>query len=112
MVFFFYPKAAGPSDHQWLIYMGKDKVENEDLIRYGLQEDVWCAACLQVEAAGLCPTVLQARTGQLQCIDHLGALDAFATSCVQPTAAQAGPLHSHSAHAQLRLRLVQCTASR
>lgn len=24
------------------IYMGKDKFENEDLIRYGFLEDIWC----------------------------------------------------------------------
>lgn len=24
-----------------MLYMGKDKYENEDLIRYGLPEDVW-----------------------------------------------------------------------
>lgn len=43
MVFYFYPQCAEPADHKWVIYMGKDKVENEDLIRFGLQEDVWCA---------------------------------------------------------------------
>lgn len=26
------------------IYMGKDKFENEDLIRYGFLEDIWCGA--------------------------------------------------------------------
>jgi hypothetical protein len=24
-----------------LIYMGKDKFENEDLIKYGFEEDIW-----------------------------------------------------------------------
>lgn len=24
-----------------VIYMGKDKFENEDLIKYGLNEDIW-----------------------------------------------------------------------
>ena len=28
-----------PDGH--MLYMGKDKYENEDLIRYGLPEDVW-----------------------------------------------------------------------
>ncbi|CAM9243255.1 unnamed protein product [Discosporangium mesarthrocarpum] len=35
MVFFF------TSSDGHLIYMGKDKYENEDLIRYGIPEDVW-----------------------------------------------------------------------
>ena len=35
MVFFF------ESSEGYTLYMGKDKFENEDLIRYGLPEDVW-----------------------------------------------------------------------
>lgn len=35
MVFFF------ESSEGYTIYMGRDKYENEDLIRYGLPEDVW-----------------------------------------------------------------------
>uniref|UniRef100_A0A7S3L3P5 NFACT RNA-binding domain-containing protein n=1 Tax=Amphora coffeiformis TaxID=265554 RepID=A0A7S3L3P5_9STRA len=34
---FYYTSRCG----EFLIYMGKDKYENEDLIRYGLPEDVW-----------------------------------------------------------------------
>jgi hypothetical protein len=30
-----------PPDSKYLIYMGKDKYENEELIRYGLPEDIW-----------------------------------------------------------------------
>jgi len=36
MVFYF-----TPSRKEFLIYMGRDKVENEDLIAYGLPHDVW-----------------------------------------------------------------------
>eukprot|EP00192_Tetraselmis_astigmatica_P019967 CAMPEP_0117658356 /NCGR_PEP_ID=MMETSP0804-20121206/5822_1 /TAXON_ID=1074897 /ORGANISM="Tetraselmis astigmatica, Strain CCMP880" /LENGTH=189 /DNA_ID=CAMNT_0005464875 /DNA_START=149 /DNA_END=715 /DNA_ORIENTATION=- len=36
MVLFFTPR-----NDQFLLYMGKDKVENEELIAYGLPEDVW-----------------------------------------------------------------------
>mmetsp|Transcript_26322 Transcript_26322/g.30586 ORF Transcript_26322/g.30586 Transcript_26322/m.30586 type:complete len:86 (+) Transcript_26322:85-342(+) len=36
MVFYF-----TPSSGDFTIYMGKDKYENEDLIKYGLDEDVW-----------------------------------------------------------------------
>ena len=36
MVFFFKSRCG-----QYTIYMGKDKFENEDLIKYGLPEDVW-----------------------------------------------------------------------
>jgi vacuolar-type H+-ATPase subunit I/STV1 len=36
MVFYFKSTCG-----QFLIYMGKDKYENEDLIKYGLEEDVW-----------------------------------------------------------------------
>ena len=35
MVFFF------TSSEGYLMYMGRDKHENEDLIRYGLPEDLW-----------------------------------------------------------------------
>ena len=35
MVFFFV------SSDRYTIYMGVDKYENEDLIKYGLSEDVW-----------------------------------------------------------------------
>ena len=36
MVFFFTSTCGG-----YTLYMGKDKYENEDLIKYGLPEDVW-----------------------------------------------------------------------
>ncbi|CAN0564724.1 unnamed protein product, partial [Ectocarpus sp. 12 AP-2014] len=35
MVFYF------TSSDGHMLYMGKDKYENEDLIRYGFPEDVW-----------------------------------------------------------------------
>ncbi|GHJ88467.1 hypothetical protein NliqN6_4869 [Naganishia liquefaciens] len=38
MVLFFTSNSVSPPA---LIYMGKDKVENEDLIKYGFEEDVW-----------------------------------------------------------------------
>jgi len=38
MVYYFTSNAVTPSAQ---IYAGKDKVENEDLIKYGLEEDVW-----------------------------------------------------------------------
>jgi predicted ribosome quality control (RQC) complex YloA/Tae2 family protein len=37
MVFYFKSTCGG----DFTIYMGKDKYENEDLIKYGLPEDVW-----------------------------------------------------------------------
>ena len=43
MVLFFSPEGHKEGTDDWLIYMGKDKHENEDLIKYGLPEDVWCA---------------------------------------------------------------------
>ena len=36
MVFYFTSRCG-----EYTIYMGKDKYENEDLIKYGLPEDVW-----------------------------------------------------------------------
>lgn len=36
MVFYFESRCG-----EYTIYMGKDKYENEDLIKYGLPEDVW-----------------------------------------------------------------------
>ncbi|KAE8452774.1 Coiled-coil domain-containing protein 25 [Mollisiaceae sp. DMI_Dod_QoI] len=38
MVYYFTSNVVTPSAS---IYAGKDKVENEDLIKYGLEEDVW-----------------------------------------------------------------------
>nr|XP_054509888.1 coiled-coil domain-containing protein 25 isoform X2 [Agelaius phoeniceus] len=38
MVFYFTSNAAAAV---YTIYMGKDKYENEDLIKYGWPEDVW-----------------------------------------------------------------------
>ncbi|KAJ7341395.1 hypothetical protein JRQ81_005446 [Phrynocephalus forsythii] len=38
MVFYFTSSAASPP---YTIYMGKDKYENEDLIKYGWPEDLW-----------------------------------------------------------------------
>jgi len=38
MVYYFTSNVVSPSAQ---IYAGKDKVENEDLIKYGLEEDVW-----------------------------------------------------------------------
>ena len=39
MVLYFTPTGAETTKHK--LYMGKDKVENEDLIKYGLPLDVW-----------------------------------------------------------------------
>jgi predicted ribosome quality control (RQC) complex YloA/Tae2 family protein len=38
MVYYFTSNVVQPSAY---IYMGKDKFENEDLIKYGLEKDVW-----------------------------------------------------------------------
>lgn len=44
-VFHFHPRGYTPASHGKpeanLIYMGRDKYENEDLIKYGLPTDVW-----------------------------------------------------------------------
>jgi NADH:ubiquinone oxidoreductase subunit B-like Fe-S oxidoreductase len=54
MVFYFTSEQKG---QKWLIFMGRDKFENEDLIKYGIEQDVWyvhtarfCCACGVVEA--------------------------------------------------------------
>ena len=39
MVIYFTPVGADETKHS--LYMGRDKVENEDLIKWGLPEDVW-----------------------------------------------------------------------
>lgn len=41
MVFYFYPRGWTEGSDDWIIYMGKDKFENEDLIKYGYNSDVW-----------------------------------------------------------------------
>ena len=40
MVLYFTPINGAETNHS--LYMGRDKVENEDLIKWGLPEDVWC----------------------------------------------------------------------
>jgi hypothetical protein len=42
MVFYVEPRGYGPGKNDFLIYVGRDKFENEDLIRYGLPHDIWC----------------------------------------------------------------------
>jgi hypothetical protein len=44
MVYYFSPEGHDLGSNDWLIYMGKDKFENEILIKYGWPEDVWCDA--------------------------------------------------------------------
>ncbi|KIY97006.1 Coiled-coil domain-containing protein 25-like protein [Monoraphidium neglectum] len=41
MVFYFFPRGHVEGKDDYLIYMGRDKYENEDLIKYGLPTDVW-----------------------------------------------------------------------
>lgn len=41
MVFYFEPRGFNPENQDWVIYMGRDKFENEHLIKYGLPVDVW-----------------------------------------------------------------------
>ncbi|KAL7661167.1 Coiled-coil domain-containing protein 25 [Aspergillus niger] len=38
MVYYYTSKVVDPSA---FIYVGKDKFENEDLIKHGLEKDVW-----------------------------------------------------------------------
>lgn len=44
MVLYFTPIGTDVDKDDWKIYMGRDKYENEDLIKYGLPHDVWYAA--------------------------------------------------------------------
>lgn len=44
MVFYFEPRGFGPGRNDNLVYVGKDKFENEDLITHGLPTDIWQAA--------------------------------------------------------------------
>jgi hypothetical protein len=41
MVFYFEPLGHGPGKEDFLIFMGLDKFENEDLIKYGFPHDIW-----------------------------------------------------------------------
>ena len=43
MVFYHEPRGFGPGPEDNLIYVGRDKFENEDLLKYGLPHDVWYA---------------------------------------------------------------------
>lgn len=41
MVFYFSPRGHEAGKDDFLIYMGRDKYENEDLIKYSLPHDIW-----------------------------------------------------------------------
>ena len=41
MVFYFQPRGFNAATKEWLVYMGRDKFENEDLIKYSLPLDIW-----------------------------------------------------------------------
>ncbi len=41
MVKYFRPRRHGPARDDYLLYMGRDKVENEELIKYALPHDIW-----------------------------------------------------------------------
>ena len=41
MVFYFQPRGYSAATKDWLVYMGRDKVENEELIKYSLPLDIW-----------------------------------------------------------------------
>lgn len=41
MVFYFYPRGHVEGKDDYMIYMGRDKYENEELIKYGLPTDLW-----------------------------------------------------------------------
>eukprot|EP00878_Enallax_costatus_P022285 GHUV01023630.1.p1 GENE.GHUV01023630.1~~GHUV01023630.1.p1 ORF type:complete len:201 (+),score=28.94 GHUV01023630.1:190-792(+) len=41
MVFYFYPRGYVEGKDDYLMYMGRDKYENEELIKYGLPTDIW-----------------------------------------------------------------------
>ena len=41
MVFYFQPQGYDRTTKDWLVYMGRDKHENEDLIKHSLPLDVW-----------------------------------------------------------------------
>jgi hypothetical protein len=43
MVFYFQPRGFDPATKEYLIYMGRDKFENEELLRHAVPLDVWCA---------------------------------------------------------------------
>lgn len=47
MVFYFSTNAHKEGEDAWLIYMGRDKYENEDLIKHGWPVDVWYALLAQ-----------------------------------------------------------------
>lgn len=54
MVFYFSTKAHKEGEDAWLIYMGKDKHENEDLIKHGWPVDVWCVGTLNLKPMAWC----------------------------------------------------------
>ncbi len=41
MVFYFQPRNYDASTRDYLVYMGRDKHENEKLLKYALPLDVW-----------------------------------------------------------------------
>ena len=41
MVLYFTPFDGEEGKQDYVVYMGRDKFENEDLIKYGLPHDIW-----------------------------------------------------------------------
>ena len=58
MVLYYTPADAATTGH--VIYVGRDKVENEDLIKYGLEHDVW----FHVDKLSSAHVYLRMRPGQ------------------------------------------------
>jgi hypothetical protein len=48
MVFYFTSHSVKPPV---VMYMGRDKYENEELIKYSWPEDIWCVRVLSVSKA-------------------------------------------------------------
>lgn len=84
-----------------MLYMGKDKYENEDLIRYGVPEDVWFhvdnlssahvylrmnrgekVRSKRDEEHGAHPSVCRDRHGAVFSVDHCNMIPSTSVNCV------------------------------
>ncbi|KAH7329559.1 hypothetical protein B0I35DRAFT_474144 [Stachybotrys elegans] len=61
MVYYFTSNVVDPPG---FVYVGKDKFENEDLIKYGWEEDVWCVLPFHVDKLSSAHIYLRLSEGQ------------------------------------------------
>ena len=65
MVFYF---KVRPEEGDFTIYMGLDKFENEELIKYGLVEDIWSVCYATIYCRMQCSNIERFPLSKLHCL--------------------------------------------